>query len=208
MRLLRFSSALLAVSFFAVSCMKEKSFSSTGTTGNTGNTNTSKSIVGNWKFVSIAGSTAANVELKDGTDVMKMLTLLTFSSSNPTGVYKITSTQMSGENVGYTYIGTSKVTAYMNNELLSDISQPVNSTIAGYNSSSNYRLFGTDSIYFDTNTAGGPGTAAVPIGGRYKLDGTKLTFTFNTSTTETVDVGGIPAKQTMIIKTTVLLEKQ
>lgn len=208
MRLLRLSLTLLTFSFFAVSCMKEKSFSNSGNTGNTGNTNTSKSIAGNWKFVSSGGTTSVIVEARDGAILWKMQTFLNFTSSNPKGFYTISTTEIKANNISYDYNGTLRSIAYMNNELLSDETVPMNSSITDYTYISPYRLIGNDSIFFSSYRSNTPSATSAPMGGRYKLEGNKLTITMNTSVTESVINSGLPAKQTTILNTNFVLEKQ
>ena len=150
---------------FLFSCKKESSES------------TSSALVGNWKFVSSGGTTSASTSYTLFGTAIKVETILNYTSSNPKGVYKISQTAFSGEGVGYDYQGSLTVKQYEDNTLQSEDTNPVNATIVPTNASTNYKLIGTDSIYFEGSAPGtSTGASGTPGGCKYKIEGTKLSL--------------------------------
>lgn len=182
---------------FLFSCKKES------------NQSTSSALVGNWKFISSGGTTSASTSFTLLGTVIKAETILNYTSSNPKGVYKISQTAFSGEGVGYDYQGNLTVKQYEDNVLQSEDTNPVNTTIPPTNASSNYKLVGADSIYFEGNAPGtNTGASGTPGGCKYKIEGTKLSLFMNTNTTKTSNQGGIITTDNQKALVTIVLEKQ
>ncbi len=188
---------MLFAILFLFSCKKES------------NQSTSSGLVGNWKFISSAGTTTASSAFTLAGTAIKVETILNYTSSNPKGVYKISQTTFSGEAVGYDYQGNLTVKQYEDNILQSEDTNPVNTTIPPSNISSQYKLIGTDSIYFEGNAPGTQnGASGTPGGCKYKIEGTKLSLFMNTNTTKTSNQGGIITTDNQKALVTIVLEKQ
>jgi hypothetical protein len=169
-------------------------------------------IIGIWKLTSTSGITGASSEIDILGDILKAETNMQYTSSNHKGYYNITSTEFNGVGIGYDFAGNLTLKVYENDVLQSEITNPVNSTIAPVNITNSYKPIGNDSIYF-TGTPPGvelpSGTTPTGAGGcKYKLEGNKLTmFTkYNTSSTS-IDNGFI-SKNKQSVDVTVVLERQ
>lgn len=173
----------------------------------------SSGLIGNWKFVSTNGTTIATSEMNFLGDLLKIEAILKYTSSNPKGIYKISSTSIDAAGIGYDFGGTLILNSYENNRLeTSDTSVLPPSTIAPVNNTNPYRTVGADSIAF-TNTAPGVqlpsgGTMSSPGGCRYKIEGNRLTMFIRHTSTTTGNSGGILTTDRQIIDVVVVLEKQ
>jgi hypothetical protein len=184
---------LAVIIIAATSCKKE------------GSETSSSQLSGNWKFVSATGSTTITNSVNFGGDVLKTEGISNFTSSNPKGTYNMTATQITGNGIGYDFTGTSITKVYENNVLQNQVSMPMNGTISPINTSSTYKLIGTDSLYFETEA---PGTANSG-GCKFKLEGTKLTLFMNINTKSFTDIGGGTVSADNIhVNSTIILQKQ
>ena len=208
MKILRSLTILALAIFLFTSCTKEESIDTggTGTPGTGGSGSGSGSgIQGNWKFVSATGSTAISNSVNIGSDVLKTEAISNFTSSNPKGTYSISATNITGNGIGYDHTGTSSTKVYENGVLQNEITLPASGTVPPTNTSSSYKLIGTDSLYFETSA---PGTANSG-GCKFKLEGTKLTLFMNINTKSLTDLGGtIVSADNIHVNTTIILQKQ
>lgn len=214
MKLLKIAPFLLLIALMS-SCSKEKSIDTggVGIGGGGGNPSSGSGIQGKWKLVSSSGTTSASSAFDVAGDEMKIETVLRYSSEKPVGVYNITASDFNGVGVGYDYNGVLIIRQYENNVLQSEDSTDVNMTIPPSNSTSKYKLIGSDSIYFEV---GGPGTpsvsgnpAAPQSGGcKYKLEGTRLTLIMKMNQTQINNQSGIVTKDSQSANVAIVLEKQ
>ena len=194
MKLKNLTPILAVIILAATSCKKESS-------------ETPSPIAGNWKFYSIASTSSATSTYTDAGDEIKIENIATFVSMTTKGVYKISNSAFTGDGSGYDYSGAMSLKQYENGVLQSQVNTPQNGTIAPSNSTSQYKLIGTDSIYF-TNSAVG-GTSSAPGGCKYKIEGNILSLIINQSTTATTNLGGgLTSTDKQNISVTVLLQKQ
>lgn len=192
--------ALLLLTMVATSCGKEGSLEGGSSSPS------SSSLVGNWKFISSIGTTTASSAFTLLGDELKIETTTSFTSSNPKGIYKITATTFDGQGIGYDYTGSLTIKQYANNVLQSENTTPMSATIPPSNFSSQYKLIGTDSIYFENNAPGS--STGSPGGCKYKVEGNKLSLFLNTNTTTTTNQGGIITTDNQKALVTVILQKQ
>ena len=193
MKLKNLTPILAVIILAATSCKKE------------GNENSSSLLSGNWKFVSATGSTTITNSVNFGSDVLKTEGISSFISSNPKGTYSMTATQITGNGIGYDFTGTSTTKVYENNVLQNQVIMPMNGTISPINTSSTYKLIGTDSLYFETKV---PGTSNAG-GCKFKLEGTKLTLIMTMNSKSFTDLGGATVSADNIyINSTIILQKQ
>ncbi len=193
MKLKNLTPILAVIILAATSCKKEKS-------------ETPSPIAGNWKLVSIAGNSSVTSAYTFGSDNIKTETFTDFTSSNPKGQYKITSNTFNAEGIGYDYTGSVTVKDYENDVLQSEDTSPTGSTIPPTNGTSQYKLIGSDSIYFENNALGN--STPAPGGCKYKLEGTKLSLFINSSSTATASQGGFSVTNKTATVVTVILQKQ
>lgn len=193
MKLKNLTLILVVIVLVATSCKKEKS-------------ETPSPIAGNWKLVSIGGSSSVISSYTFGSDNLKTETITSFASSNPKGQYKITSTAFNAEGIGYDYTGSVTVKDYENGILQSEDTNPTSATIAPTNGTSQYKLIGNDSIYFQNNALGN--TTTEPGGCKYKVEGTLLTLFINNASTATASQGGFTVTNKTGTVLTVVLQKQ
>ncbi len=193
--------ALSLLAFIISSCSKEKSYSS------------GSPLVGDWKFISSSGTTNATSTFDLAGDEIKLETILTYTSENPVGVYNISGKEFNGIGIGYDYNGNLTIRTYENGILQSDDTNPIATTIPPTNSTSQYRLVGNDSIYFEVNTPSTPstpgsGSATKPGGCKYKLEGNRLTLFVQTTQSQNNDQGGFITKDTQTADVVIVLERQ
>ncbi len=187
----------------AVSCSKEKSID----TGNGGNGNGSAvNLQGSWKFISLNGTLNEIASFNLAGDDLRVESFFTLASKNPVGIYRITSTDFNGEGIGYDFTGISVIKAFENGVLQSENTIPFNENVPATNTTSKYKVIGTDSIYFETGAPGDPNGNAG--GCRFKLEGKKLSLFQKTDTTVVTDQGGIKTTETQKANFTLILEKQ
>jgi hypothetical protein len=202
---LKFTYLLLAA-VIMISCGRKLKAPEMNGSGSTG-------LIGNWNLVSTSGTTTATSELDFFGDLLKIEAISKYTSSNPKGYYKITSSSMDAVGIGYDFTGTVILNSYENNILeTSDTTGFPFSTIAPVNNSNPYKTVGSDSLTFTNNGPGittpTGGTMTSPGGCRYKIEGNKLTLTIKHTSTSTGNSGGIPTSDKQIIDAVVVLQKQ
>lgn len=189
---------LCICSLFFVSCQKELSMdSSLGGSNNA-------SLTGNWKFIGMHSKTESIVELSDGIDVLKTITLSEYYSKNNTGTIVIDDSKMTGTNVGYEIDTIAKGFTYENNILIDTVSAPFYFIVPPTNSVSPYTRVSADSLYFTGGqfaTLTGPATPTNPVGVRVQFKDDKILLTVKLAISEVQNVLGIrqSKKQSLIL---------
>ena len=155
---------------------------------------TTPNLNGNWKFLGMHSKTESIVELTDGVDLLKTITLSEYNSTNNTGTLDIDATKMTSTNFGYQVDTVASGFIYENNVLIDTVSAPFSFILPPSNSVSPYTKVSADSIYF----TGGQfvnmtGTAPLnkPTGVKLKFQGNKLFMTINLTVTDVQTVLGI-----------------
>ncbi len=199
----------ICVAVFTVSCERKlRPPDMVGASDGTGSTG----LVGQWKFISAGGTTFTSSEIEILGDKQRTESTLTYTSSNPKGFYTITASEFQGNGIGYDFNGTVSIKFFENNILQTSIDNPFPlSTIPPSNPVSKYRLIGADSIYFE---GGGPsvqnpgGSATVPSGCKYKIEGKTLTMRMRFSTNSTSNLGGITSIDKQSADVNIVMERQ
>lgn len=173
----------------------------------------SSGLIGRWKLVSTGGTTIASSEIDLLGDKLLAENTLIYSSSNAIGFYDITSTEFKGNGIGYDFSGRVILKVYENSVLINETPTLIpTTTIPASNPTSKYRLIGTDSIYFEGSTGSvqfqAGGTATVPSGCRYKIEGNRMTMRMKYSTSYTSTSGGITSLDKQWADVEVILERQ
>jgi hypothetical protein len=162
------------------SCSKEKSVDTLGGGGGTtaGSTGSEK---GTWKLLSMRGITNQTIEITDGVDVEKSVTVSDYTTDNNTGTIKFDGSTMTGTNIGYSVDFIATAYFYTNGTLEDSLEVPFTGTIPATNSTATYKKVGADSIYVEAGvfTSVSSGGSTQSSGGGYKLkfDGDKMTMT-------------------------------
>jgi hypothetical protein len=194
-----------ACSLLFVSCQKELSMdSSLGLGGTT-------TLVGNWKFVGIHSKTESIVELSDGIDVLKTITLSEYYSKNNTGTIVIDDSRMTGTNVGFEVDTIARGFLYENNVLIDTLSAPFSFIAPTTNSVSPYVRISADSLYFTGGLFAigtGSATAASPIGVKVEFRDDKVLMTYKFTNLETEDVLGLRQTKKQSALTVITYQKQ
>jgi hypothetical protein len=170
-------------------------------------------LIGDWKFVSTTGANIASSEMTLAGDLLKIEAILKYTSTNPKGIYKISTSSMDAVGVAYDYSGKLILNTYENNILeSSDTSDMPLSPIGPVSNSTGIKTVGRDSIAFTTNPPfvqlPNGGTMTSPGGCKYKLEGNKLTMFIKHTSTTPNSSGGIPTIDKQIIDVSLVLEKQ
>lgn len=147
----------LAVLF--ASCTKEESLEIIDNPG-------SGQLQGNYIFLSMQAHTNATVELADGIDVMKTVTISDYITKNNVGTVLIDAGKFTSTGMGYSIDTTIKGYIYNNGVLDETLDMPFQFSVPPLNSVAPYRLAGTDSLIFTggiiSTPDGGSGGAASP----------------------------------------------
>jgi hypothetical protein len=195
MRLKTNLALLSLVTLLFVSCQKELSIDTiNGPVGGPGGGGGSNSLIGNWKFLELLANTESSVEATDGTDTEKAVTVSSYKSINNKGTIAFDATKVVSTGVGYDISDTAFVHLYLNGVLLDSTDFPFNYTAPPSSGQSNYKVIGTDSIYFENGFLSLPNAdpqATQGAGGKFKIEGNILTLTINSSITESETDQGV-----------------
>lgn len=215
MKLLKPITLLTLLSFFILSCSKEKSIDTGGTgtpsTGGGGG-GSSTDIKGTWKLISMTGSSA----VKDSFDMAGFkyvgTSLYSYTSLSASGTYTITATDFIGKDVTYKANGRLIMDIYMDGQLLTHMDTITPFEIPLTNSASAYTKHGSDSLYFIGggmfSMQGNDTTTVVPGGLKYKIEGNKMTLTMKQVSKETISENGVSIIRKMDASASVVLQRQ
>ncbi len=209
MKILKPLAFLAFIAIIANSCSKEKSIDTNGSNPSSG---TGADIRGDWRLVSIAGSST----VKDSFDLggMKYVgnSIYSYTSKSASGTYTITATEFIGKNIAYDADGKLMMDVYLDGQLINRIDTITPVTVPPTNSSAPYIKQGADSLFFTgggvITVQGSPTSAVVPGGLKYKLEGNKLTLTMNQVTNETVVENGVSIVRKLNASANIVLQKQ
>ena len=162
------SSALL------FSCKKEMSVEQF-----TGGGSKSTGLIGNWAFINMDAKTKSTVELSDGVDVAKTVSLTDYVTINNAGSLKIDAVNIVSKDLTYTINSVVRATLYENGVLIDTFSIPVFLTVPPSSATTTYTLSGADSIYMPGTllTIGNGTVQSKPSGAKYTIVGDILTMT-------------------------------
>jgi hypothetical protein len=193
-------------SLLFASCQKELTMdSSLGLSGETA------SLVGNWKFIGLHSKTESIVELSDGIDVLKTITLSEYYSKNNTGTIVIDDSKMTGTNVGFEVDTIARGFMYENNVLIDTLSAPFSFIAPITNSVSPYVRVSQDSLYFTGGQFAlgtGAATPGSPIGVRFQFKDDKVLLTYKFTNLEVEDVLGLRQTKKQSALTVITYQKQ
>lgn len=180
----KFSLLLIAAVTLLFSCKKDD------------NSPTSTPISGNYAFVNIAANTNAIITFTQGGDAYKNISISDYTSHNNKGTVTIDGSHMNSSNLSYDVDTTVSSTTYVNGVSQGTYRLGLNFSAPASNSTSGYKLLGTDSIAFFGNVVTMPGSGpsvGQASGGRYKWSGDTLIITSKVNASYDGPYQGVPA---------------
>lgn len=199
--------AIAFIGIFTIACQKELSIDSLLGNGG-GSTN---SVVGKWKFINVDAKTESIVEVTDGIDTEKSISLSNYTSTNNKGTITFDATTMNSSGLGYDVNTLVKVYLYLNGTLEDSLESPFSFSVPLSNGTSTYKQINSDSLYFENGGfvfQGGATQSSQPGGARIKFEGNRLLMTSSSIQTTSEINAGITQKLTNKITAIFTLEKQ
>ncbi len=169
-----------------ISCKKDSSGTSGGSTA----------LSGTWKFTSLASQTQATDEYNIGGDDFKDVTTSNYTSENNAGTITFSGNTAATSAVAYDVNTTLFLSSYEDNVLVDTLSSPLSISIPSSSGTSNYKVIGTDSVFFSNgfvtsaDLTNGMPQAATPIGYKFHINGNVLTMTSAIVKDTVEDLGG------------------
>ena len=167
-------------------------------------------LEGTYKFKYLSAQTNTT---STGSAGDKIVTTSDYTTENNQGTIVFTNTSLSATGLAYSVNSSAKYDLYDGTNLISSGSQPLTFNLPASSSTSQYKLVGTDSIYFPQGSAtsslpGGGTTATLASGGRYSWNGNLLTIKQNVSRDSSFQDAGETYQLKQSAITSLVLEKQ
>ena len=205
---------LLSLAILFTACQKEISYATdntsngSGGTGGTGNTN---NVEGDYDFVAMSAHTESSITVDASGSEIKAVTISDYVTKENTGTMKITPDQFISSNIGYSIDTIVNIKTYLDNVLFDDSDVPFVGTTPPTNGTTPYVRNSADSIT-TTGFMGIPSDPsgaipAGPVGLKLSWSGDTLLLKVNTSFTQSVSQGGVPATMIASVKGTFKLKK-
>jgi len=208
--------AALVVVF--VACSKEKSNEDGVTPGGTNPTDTlpnpsdtTKSVVGTWKFINVQGTGNQTAEFTQLGVALKAISNSNFTSQDNGGTVTFDNSTMTATGITLSVHTSPKAYLYQGALLIDSFPLPLDQTVSPQSATSNYTKIGTDSLNFanggflDLLTGGllpNP-----PTGCKVAFSGNTMKMTIVYDAVTTQDYQGVPAKVTIHQVLVVTLQK-
>lgn len=194
----------LAVLF--ASCTKEESLEIIDNPG-------SGQLQGNYVFLSMQAHTNATIELADGIDIVKTVTISDYITKNNVGTVTIDGGKFTTTGMGYSIDTTIKGYYYLNGVLDEEIEMPFQFSIPPLNSVAPYKLVGTDSLVFTGGivslpSGGGSGAPSPESRAKYAFSGDTLIMYQGYNSKTTTLESGMTMTQTNVGTFTMKLKKK
>jgi hypothetical protein len=204
--------AALALAVTFVSCQKELSIDTLGSApgGGTGGGNNA-SLIGTWKMLDLTANTESDVEVSDGISVERALTVTDYKTMNNKGTITFDATKMTSSGLGYDINDTAFSYLYSDGVLIDSIDFPFQFSIPSSSGQTNYKVVGSDSLYFESGSFSVPGTdpqASQASGARYRIDGDILTMTSSSVSSDTESSQGVTTKTRNKLTAVIRMQKQ
>ncbi len=194
----RFGTILLSVVILLAACKKDN------------NTNSTSGIEGSYNFKYISAKTNSSITGSSGD---RVVTTSDYSTISNGGVVIFNNGSLTAKDLTYSVNTEAKAYEYDGATLIDSLSYPFSFTLPSSNSTGQYKIIGTDSIYFPqgglTVPADGSGSyQGSASGGRFTLSGNLLTIKQNVSRDSTFRDSGETYKMIQTATTSIVLEKQ
>jgi hypothetical protein len=193
MRLTKIFLVVAAFSVALTSCQKEVGFADKDPEPG----GSTKSIIGDWSFVGMAGNNKTSSTISMGGDVMKSTLVVDYVTQNNAGTVKITNTDFIYTDLKYDINTTGNTKSYVNGILLMDKDMPIVMSAPPMSATNPYTRNTSDSITVIGSSLGSVGSpvapVTAPIGMKISWSGDTLVLKCRTAFTTTADYGGMPA---------------
>ncbi len=192
-----FVPGLLAAIILLAACKKDSSNSTTGIEGTY-----------NFKYISAKSTSSLTGSAGD-----KIITISDYSTINNGGVITFSNNSLTAKDLTYSVNTQAKAYQYDGSDLIDSLSYPFSFTLPSSNSTGQYKIIGTDSIYFPQGGLTVPTDGSGPYqgsagGGHFTLSGNLLTIIQNVSRDSSFRNSGETYQQTQRATTSIVLEKQ
>jgi len=199
---------LLFITVLFASCTKEESLE---ITDNSGAVNADK-LKGTYTFINMQAHTNGTIEVTDGTDIEKMVTISDYITKDNVGSVVIDAGKFTILNMGYSVDTVAKGYYYINGVLDDSMEADFQFTAPPLSSVAPYKLVGTDSLYFTGGLinapSGGGGVATPESKARYAFSGDTLLLYQGYYNKTTTTQGGVKITQTDVGTFTMKLKKK
>ncbi len=167
-------------------------------------------ILGNWKFISMDVKTKSIAEANDGSESLKTVTTTDYITANNTGSITIDASKMSSSNLSYYINTTGSSYIYENGSLTDSLIFPFQFTAPATSSIANYRLVGTDSVYFESGSMfmNGVTQPTQSSGAKLKFEGDMLYLIQSIAQSKTENIQGTTVISNVQASVTVGLQRQ
>lgn len=142
---------LLLMAVLFASCTKEESLEIIDNPG-------SGQLQGNYIFLSMQAHTNSTIEMRDGIDVVKTVTISDYITKDNVGTVVIDAGKFTSTAMGYSIDTTVKGYYYMNGVLDEELDMPFSFSVPPLNSVAPYKLLGADSLIFTGGIISTPGS--------------------------------------------------
>jgi hypothetical protein len=162
--------AILSVSSLIFSCKKEDS-----TAGNNAD-----ALKGSWKFLTMKAKTKATTTYDFGGILMSEIVTSDYTTTNGVGTFTFADGTATAQGMGYSLETDVFMESYENGQLTDTMSMPMSFTMPPTNSSGQYKVIGSDSLYFPAggiisgNVPGGSDVTTIASGYKFTIAGDTL----------------------------------
>lgn len=167
-------------------------------------------ITGTWNFISLKAHTETTLEYIDAGTDYKTISTSDYISTDNTGTITFDSAAFNSAGIGYNVSSIVNSYSYTNNVLVDSSQMPFTITLANSNSTGNYELIGSDSIYFPEGSfvSSSGTTTTEPSGGKINISGNMLTITQMVYKDTALINGGVPYQSIEAVTAITQLQKK
>jgi hypothetical protein len=168
-------------------------------------------LTGNWKFVSMQGTTTTTEQYSDGFDSYKTISAIEYTTTDNVGTATFDATTVVGNGIGYKVATTMHSELYIDNALEDTFAIPISVQLGPVNSTTKYTVVGADSLYFEGQSVFNvdpTGGVSNKSGAKYSISGKTLTMTMNVAHDSVVYNSGYPTSQHVVASLVSTMERQ
>lgn len=170
--------------------------------------NSSASFQGKWKFVNMTARTESIVEISDGIDIVKTVTISDYVTTKNAGTLEFDGSKMISTDLSYEVNTIATGYIYDNNALIDSVKVPFIYSVPSTSSTSAYTRVSADSISFSSGPFVNVGGATAPSGMKVQVVGDKLLLNLNASRVDIQNVFGVIQSTRESVKAVMTYQKQ
>lgn len=170
--------------------------------------NSSASLQGRWKFINMTSRTESIVEISDGFDVLKTITISDYTTTKNSGTLEVDASKMISTDLSYEVNTIATGYIYDNSVLIDSLKVPFIYAVPPASSTSAYTRVSADSISFASGPFVNVGVATAPSGMKVQVQADKLLLTINASRVDVQNVFGIIQSTRESVKAIMTYQKQ